>query len=185
MNGLTARQALDVLSLAPRSTLAVTGAAGAVGGYTIQLAKSEGLWVVADAAAADEALVRRLGADEVVPRGDDFAAHVRSILPEGADALVDAALLDARAALAVRDGGRVATLRGFDGIGTDPRDITFHPVYVRNYARERDKLDVLRAQAEEGTLSPRVARTFPLSQAAEAHRLLEAGGVRGRIVLEL
>ena len=93
MNGLTARLALDELSLETGQILAVTGAAGAVGGYAVQLGRAEGLRVVADAAPADEDLVRALGADEVVPRGDDFTARVRLVMPEGADGLVDAALM--------------------------------------------------------------------------------------------
>ena len=184
MNGLTARLALDVLALRPGQTLAVSGAAGAVGGYVVQLAAAEGLTVVADAAPADEPLVRALGADMVVARGAAFAAHVRTLVPGGADGLVDAALLGAGAVGAVRDAGRFVSLRGYDGGGEVHRGITFHPVYVRNYAHEHKKLDRLRAQAEEGTLTLRVARVFPAEQAAEAHRLLEAGGVRGRLVLE-
>ncbi|AFP39676.1 NADPH:quinone reductase related Zn-dependent oxidoreductase [Mycolicibacterium smegmatis MC2 155] len=70
MNGLTARLALDVLDLAPGETVAVTGAAGAVGGYAIQLAKVDGLRVIADAAPADSSLVADLGADQIVARGD-------------------------------------------------------------------------------------------------------------------
>jgi len=184
MNGLTARLALDVLALRPGQTLAVTGAAGAVGGYVVQLGTAEGLTVLADAAPADESHVRALGAETVVPRGDGFAARVRTLVPAGVDGLVDAALLGARAVDAVRDAGRVVSLRGYDGGGQAHRGITFHPVYVRNYAHEREKLDQLRAQAEDGTLALRVARTFRAEQASEAHRLLEAGGVRGRLVLE-
>lgn len=41
-----------------------------------------------------------------------------------------------------------------------------------------------RQKAEDGTISLRVARTFPATEAADAHRLLETGGVRGRIVLD-
>ena len=77
MNGLTARLALDVLALQPGRTLAVTGAAGAVGSYVVQLAKAEGLRVIADAAPRDEALVWALGADHVVPRGHGYADSVR------------------------------------------------------------------------------------------------------------
>src|SRR5207247_3536330 len=66
MNGLTALQSLDLLDLSPGQTLAVTGAAGAYGGYVVQLAKAEGLTVIADASAADHALVAALGADIVV-----------------------------------------------------------------------------------------------------------------------
>jgi NADPH:quinone reductase-like Zn-dependent oxidoreductase len=185
MNGLTARCALDALALEHGRTLAVSGAAGAVGGYTVQLAKAEGLRVIADALPADEALVRGLGADVLVSRGDHFVEEVRTIVPAGVDGMVDAALLDERGVGAVRDGGSVATLRGFDGAGVAGCGIVFHPVYVRTYARERKKLDRLRAQAEEGVLTLRVALTLPLERAAEAHRLLEAGGVRGRIVLEM
>ena len=68
MNGLTARLSLDLLGLAPGQTLAVTGAAGAYGGYVIQLARAEGLTVIADASEQDEALVKSLGADIVVRR---------------------------------------------------------------------------------------------------------------------
>ena len=185
MNGLTARAALDELALAPGGTLAVTGAAGAVGGYAIQLAKAAGLTVVADAAPADELLVRELGADAIVRRGDDFPVRVRAVVPGGVDGLVDAALLDKLAVGAVRDSGQIATLRGYDGAGSERRGITFFPVYVRTHAHERDKLDRLRADAEDGTLTLRVARTMPGERAAEAHRLLEAGGIRGRLVLEL
>jgi NADPH:quinone reductase len=182
MNGLTTRQALDVLDLAPGQTLAVTGAAGAVGGYAVQLGKAEGLRVIADASEQDEELVKKLGADVVVPRGPDFAARVRDVLPEGADGLIDAALLNELAVPAVRDGGRIATVRGFTG---DPeRGITFHPVFVRTYAREHAKLDRLRQQAEDGVVTLRVADALPADRAAEAHRTLEAGGTRGRLVLE-
>jgi NADPH:quinone reductase len=182
MNGLTTRQALDMLDLAPGQTLAVTGAAGAVGGYAVQLGRTEGLRVIADASAQDEALVKQLGADVVVPRGPEFAARVREVLPDGADGLIDAALLNELAVAAVRDGGGIATVRGYTG-GPE-RGISFHPVAVRNYAREHGKLDRLRQQAEAGQVTLRVARTLPAERAAEAHSALEAGGIRGRLVLE-
>jgi NADPH:quinone reductase len=183
MNGLTARVALDSLALEPGQVVAVTGAAGAVGGYTVQLAKADGLLVAADAATADEALVRVLGADTVLARGAGFAAQVREQWPEGVDGLVDAALMDGAVVEAVRDGGAVATLRGFDGSGPEDRGVRFFPIYVRNHAREHARLDSLRALAEAGVVTLRVARTFPAEEAPEAHRLFEEGGVRGRLVL--
>jgi NADPH2:quinone reductase len=182
MNGLTTVQALDLLGLEPGQILAVTGAAGAVGGYAVQLGKARGLRVVADAAPADEQLVKDLGADVVVRRGPEFAERVREAFPQGADGLVDAALLNELVIPAVRDGGRIATVRGFTG--EEERRITFHPVTVRSYAREQGKLDRLRRLAETGQVTLRVARTLPAERAAEAHRILEAGGTRGRLVLE-
>jgi NADPH:quinone reductase-like Zn-dependent oxidoreductase len=182
MNGLTARQALDRLALHPGQTLAVTGAAGAFGGYVVQLAKAEGLRVVADASPADEALVRSFGA-EVVARGDGVADRIRDLVPEGVDGLADGALLFGRALPAVRDSGGLAVVRTYSG-GSE-RGITIHPVWVREYALEHAKLDRLREQVEEGVLTLRVAGTFDADHASEAHRILEAGGTRGRLVIEL
>jgi NADPH:quinone reductase len=184
MNGLTTTLAFDLLGQQSGDTLAVTGAAGAVGGYAVQLGKAEGLRVIADASEQDEQLVMELGADVVVRRGPDFADRVREVLPGGADALVDAAMLNELATRAVRDGGRIATVRGYQGTGADERGITFYPVFVRSYAREQAKLDRLREQAESGEVTLRVARTLPAERAEEAHRALEAGGTRGRLILE-
>jgi NADPH2:quinone reductase len=181
MNGLTARLALDQLGLRPGEVLAVTGAAGAFGGYVIQLAEADGLTVVADASEADEQLVRDLGADVVVRRGDDVAAQIREHFPEGVHGLADGSVQDALVLPAVRDGGAVATVRGYRGDG--PRGLRVLPTLVRRVAEDRTALDRLRRQAEDGVLTLRVARTFPAEQAAEAHRLLERGGVRGRLVL--
>ena len=181
MNGLTARLALDLLALRPGQTLAVTGAAGAFGGYVVQLAKAEGLRVIADASPADTELVRSLGADEVVARGDDVADRIRAIVAEGVDGLADGALLYTKAMAAVRDGGGMATVRTFSG--ETERGITVHPVWVREYVREHAKLDQLRRQVETGIITLRVARTFAAEDAAEAHRVLERGGTRGRLVI--
>jgi NADPH:quinone reductase len=181
MNGLTARLALDLMALQPGQVLAVTGAAGAFGGYVVQLAKADGLTVIADASAADEELVRGLGADVVVRRGDDVADRIREHVPEGVDGLADGAVQDALVLPAVRDGGAVATARGYRGDGA--RGLRMFPTLVRRVAQDRAALNRLRQQAEDGVLTLRVARTFPAEQAADAHRILEKGGVRGRLVL--
>src|SRR5215212_32529 len=181
MNGLTARFALDLMALAPGQVLAVTGAAGAFGGYVVQLAKADGLTVVADASQADEALVKELGADVVVRRGDDVAERIREQFPEGVDGLADGSVQDALVLPAVKDGGAVATVRGYRGDGQ--RGLRFFPTLVRKVAEDRAALDRLRQQVEDGVVTLRVAQTFPAEEAAEAHRLLERGGVRGRLVL--
>jgi NADPH:quinone reductase-like Zn-dependent oxidoreductase len=181
MNGLTARLALDQLGLSPGQVIAVTGAAGAFGGYVVQLAKADGLTVVADASEADEQLVRDLGADVVVRRGDDVAERIRERFPDGVDGLADGSVQDELVLPAVRDGGRVATVRGYRGAGQDR--VTVIPVLVRRVARDRAALDRLREQTEQCLLTLRVARTFPAEEASEAHRLLARGGIRGRLVL--
>ena len=181
MNGLTARQSLDQLALQPGQTIAVTGAAGCYGGYVVQLAKADGLRVIADASSADEPLVRELGADIVVPRGDDIAAQIRKVAPDGVDGLADGAVQNELAVGAVRDGGAFASVRGWDG--GDERGIAFHRTMVRDYDRRADLLDRLRQQTEDGLITLRVAATYTPEHAADAHSRLEAGGTRGRCVI--
>jgi NADPH:quinone reductase len=181
MNGMTVRTALDMLGLRPGQTLAVTGSAGAVGGYAIQLGTHEGLRVVADAAPADEELIRGFGAQHVVPRGQSFATAVREIYPDGVDALLDAALLGPAALPAVRDGGQLIAVRPFQG--ETERDIAISLVLVGNHLHEAARLAELADLAVKGTLTLRIAELIPAEHAAAAHRRLEAGGVRGRLVL--
>ncbi len=181
MNGLTARLSLDLLKLSPGQVIAVTGAAGAYGGYVVQLAKAEGLTVIADASEEDEKLVASFGADIVVRRGDDVASRIRSHFPEGVDGLADGAVLNERVIPAVRDGGAFTSVRGFPGV--PQRDIRFSTTFVRNYAQEFEKLDQLRQLVEDGRMTLRVAEVYPPERAADAHRRLEAGGTRGRLVI--
>ncbi|MBE09866.1 MAG: alcohol dehydrogenase [Rhodospirillaceae bacterium] len=182
MNGLTARQSLDLLNLEAGQTLAVTGAAGAYGGYVIQLAKADGLAVIADAAEKDRMLVESLGADIVVARGDDVADRIRDRFPDGVDGLADGAVLNEKAIPAVKDGGSFTAVRWF--IGEPQRDISFTATAVRNYDGEYEKLDKLRQQVEADIVTLRVADTYSPTEASETHRRLEAGGTRGRLVIE-
>jgi NADPH:quinone reductase len=181
MNALTVRAALDQLALRPGQTLGITGAAGVVGGYTIQLGQAEGLRIIADAGAADEDLVRGLGADVVVPRGPDVAARMRQVVPDGVDGLLDAAVLGAPVLAAVRDGGQVIAVRPF--AGETERGITVSLVLVFHHLHEAGQLARLAEQAASGVLTPRVADVLPAERAADAHRRFEAHGVRGRLVL--
>ncbi|WP_439381328.1 quinone oxidoreductase family protein [Amycolatopsis lexingtonensis] len=182
MNALTARLALDAVAAPAGGTVAVTGAAGAFGGYAVQLAKTEGLRVFADAAEADVRLVRELGADEVVPRGDDVAARFRALAPDGVDAVLDGAARHERIVPAIRDGGGLAVVRGWDG--PVDRDIRLHKVFVPDAATDHARLLRLRDQAGAGELTLRVADVVPADRAADAHRRLAGGGVRGRLVLD-
>ncbi len=185
MNGLTARLALDVLHLGEGETIAVTGAAGAVGGYAVQLAKVDGLRVIADAAETDENLVAELGADQIVARGSGVGQRIRQWWPDGVAAVVDGSVQGGDVVAAIRDGGQLATVRGWELHGDVGRDrgISVREVFVPEYTHSHDKLDGLRQLADEGRLTLRVARTYPAAQAAQAHRDLEAGGLRGRLVL--
>ncbi|MGW4893208.1 NADP-dependent oxidoreductase [Kitasatospora sp. NPDC004240] len=181
LNGLTALQALDLLDLPPGATLLVTGAAGGVGGFAVELAALRGLRVVATAGAADEPAVRALGAEWFVPRdagADDLAAAVRALVPGGVDGALDAAVLGVAALGAVRTRGAFVAVTG--GAPAGLRGIRVSTVWI---AADGAALAGLSALAAEGRLTLRVAGTLPLERAAEAHRRLEKGGLRGRLVL--
>ncbi|MDB9771782.1 NADP-dependent oxidoreductase [Alphaproteobacteria bacterium] len=181
MNSLTARQSLDLLGLKRGQVLAVTGGPGAYGGYVIQLAKTEGLTVIVDSSKTDENLLNSLGADIIIPRGESYVDKIREHFPDGVDGLADGALLNEQAIGAVKNGGTFTSIRGFKGL--PQREIKFTTTWVFSYDGEYEKLDTLRKQVEKGELTLRVADTVLPEHAAEAHRRLEAGGTRGRMVI--
>jgi NADPH:quinone reductase-like Zn-dependent oxidoreductase len=182
MNGLTVRNALDLLALPPGSTLAVTGSAGIVGQYAIQLGRHEGLTGIGDAAPADVELIESFGAHRVVPRGVGTEDGIREIYPDGVDALIDAALLGPAVIGAVRDGGQLMTVRPYQG-DAPGRDITVQLVLVGQHLHEGHRIAELADLVSKGVLTLRVAEVLPADHAPEAHRRLAAGGVRGRLVL--
>ncbi len=186
MNGVTVRTALDMLALPAGSTLAVTGSAGIVGQYAIQLGRHEGLTVIGDAKPEDTALVESFGAHHVVPRGDAMAAAVRELYPGGVDAVIDAALLGPAVLPAVRDGGQLLAVRPYQGPtenGRAEREISVRLVLVGQHLHEGHRIAELAGLVSKGVLTLRVAEVLPADRAAEAHRRLAAGGVRGRLVL--
>lgn len=173
LNALSADQGLELLALAPRSTLLVTGASGAVGSYAVQLAMAAGHRVTAVGGRDDESWLRSLGADTILPRDTDLATV------EPVDAVFDGVPLGPPAAAAVRDGGAVVTTRGTADL--DPaRNVRLERFLI--HADQR-RLGELVADVAEGRLRTRVDRTLPLARAAEAHRLVEAGGLHGKVVL--
>jgi NADPH2:quinone reductase len=181
MNGLTALKVIEALALTAGDTLLVTGGAGALGGYVIELAKHRGLHVIADARDNDRTLLLRLGAGSVVSRGPDMVQGVRELVPDGVHGLVDAAVIGETARALVRDGGICVSVRGLQGAG-DTR-VRHRAVSVSQHTEDADALRELAKLTSDGVLTPRVARCLPMEQAAEGHRLVEAGGLRGRVVL--
>jgi NADPH:quinone reductase-like Zn-dependent oxidoreductase len=182
MNGLTALHGLALLGLVEGQTLLVTGGAGLLASYVIPIAKRRGLRVLADAAPKDEALVRSFGADVLLPRGDALVAAVRAEVPEGVDAVFDTALLRREAFPVIREGGALAVVRTWDGDDVE-HGIRIEKVQVWTVLERTDWLQEVRELAGEGVLAPRVAGTYPPEAAGDAHRRLEAGGLRGRDVI--
>jgi NADPH2:quinone reductase len=178
VNALTAAQGLDQIGLAAGQTLAITGAAGAVGGFAAELAVLAGLRVYAVAGERDEEFVRHTGAT-FVARSADPAASLRALVPGGVDGLYDAAMLGEPALHAVRDGGvfvNVSSAR----VPAAERGIRTEGMGVRS---DGTRLADLVRLAEQGSLAVRVAETLPLTEVAAAHALVAKGGLRGRVVL--
>ena len=182
MNSLTARLSLDLLDLSKGQVLAVTGSPGAYGGFVVQLAKADGLTVIADSNDSDRSLLESLGVDIIIPRGEGFAERIRQEFPDGVDGMADGALLNEAAIEAVKDGGSFTSVRGFKG--EPQRNIDFTATWVTAYDCKKDKLETLCKQAESGVLTLRVADSVKMENAAEAHKKLEAGGTRGRMIIE-
>lgn len=179
LNGLTAVRSLELARVQRGSTLLITGAAGAVGGYVLQLARLRGIRTVAVASAADEALMRELGADDFVPRAAKLAQAVRDIVPGGVDAVIDAAVIGIAAHETLRGGGRfVALVRPFA-----PPPIRGTEVVVQEVFADGARLTELSALVDAGHLTLRVADTIPLEDAATAHQRLDSDRPRGRLVL--
>jgi len=181
LNGLTAAQALDLASLQPDQTLLVTGATGGVGGFATELAAAAGINVIAVASTGDEEFVTSLGPTEILSRGtaEEIVAAVRTRHPDGIDGVVDGAVIGAELIGAVRDGGVfIATIT--PAIPAPERGIRTAQVMV---GPNGPQLGDLLGKVAAGSLRTRIADVRPLADAAEAHRRLAAGGLRGKIVL--
>jgi NADPH2:quinone reductase len=176
LNALTARQSLDLLGLRAGDTLLVTGASGGVGGFAVQMAVADGLRVIAVAGRDDEDWVAELGASEVLPRDVDL----NGIGP--VDGVLDAVPVGPeRSTPALREGGTAVFTRAPDP--AEPgRDVRFETILV---GPDAAALTRFAEDLAEGRLRTRVARVLPLEEAAEAHRLSEAGGLGGKVVLRV
>jgi len=171
LNGLTVQQALELLALPAGARLLVTGASGGVGGFAVQLAAAAGLDVTAVASTGDEAFVAGLGAKEVLRRGAEP--------PAGAfDGVLNAAATEGAIA-AVRDGGAFVAVTD----GSEPEAERGVRVTTVHVTPSSAGLAALLGELAAGRLVTRVAERRPLAEAAAAHRLVEAGGLRGKVVL--
>ena len=106
---LAARLLVEGARLSNGDMVVVTGAAGMVGGFAVQLARAEGARVIAAVRGSEAEEARRLGSDVVVSTGPDMADLVRGLHPSGADACLDTLGLGAPALEGVRPGGRFLT----------------------------------------------------------------------------
>ncbi|RLK61556.1 NADP-dependent oxidoreductase [Actinokineospora cianjurensis] len=173
----TASMAIEDLGVRVGETLLVHAGAGAVGTMAIQLARLRGATVIATASLANHDYLRELGAIPV-EYGDGLVERVRAVAPRGVDAALDGAGIDALTAsieLGV-DPDRVVTLVVWDRYAEfGVRRVTG----TRSAARLAGLVDLY----DRGLLRAHVRSRYPLAAASHAHREVETGHGRGRVVL--
>lgn len=183
MNALTASMALDQSGLKAGDTLLVTGGTGMLGGYVLQLARERGISTMAAGRNEDRELLASLGTDIILARDGELAGAVRALCPEGADGLIDCALLGKAASAAVRDGGTAIGVRKANPIEDERLKIGY--VAVTSGMEDTATLQRIASLIDTSKLTPRVAAAgvFGCGDAAAAHRMAEVGDYRGRIVI--
>ncbi len=175
----TATRALDQLGVGNGNTLLVNGASGSVGSAAVQLAVVRGARVIGTASPANREYLRSLGA-EPVAYGEGLAGRVRALAPPGVDLALDVAGSGVLPELIELAGGpeHVVTVAGFRG--AREHGVRFSS---GDAGRAVHALAEIGELIESGRFSLPVARAFPLTEVAEAHRLSEQGHVRGKLVL--
>lgn len=178
VSGLTARLLVDAAAVSEDDLVLVTGAAGMVGGFASQLARTRGARVVAAVRESDADEARRLGAQTIVNAGPDIEAEVRGKWQDGVDACLDTIGLGSDALVCVRDGGAFVTSVP-EAVPDAQREISTGTVQVQPDAEGTAELA---ARAAAGELTLRVAETLPLERFRDAYTHLERGGLHGKIV---
>lgn len=178
---LTARLLLDTARVRAGDLVLVTGAAGMVGGFAVQLATGRGARVVAAVRGADGEEARRLGAETIVDTGVDLEAELRGQWPDGVDACLDTVGLASDALVCVRDGGSFVTTVPW-AVPDAARGISPQTVQVQPDA---GALAELADSAAAGGLTLRVADVLGLDRFRDGYARLARGGLRGKIVLSL
>ncbi|MCU1679468.1 MAG: alcohol dehydrogenase zinc-binding domain containing protein [Amycolatopsis sp.] len=193
ISAVTALQGLrDAAKVQPGQRVLVIGAAGGVGTFAVQLAKTFGAHVTGVCSTEKTDLVRSIGADEVIDytRADfaDGKHHYEVIL----DTAGNRSLSQLRRALRPR--GILVIVGGegpgrlFGGVDRVLRALLLAPFVSQRLrglfaAQRQEDLEFLRQAAENGELTPVIDRTYPLNEAADAIRYVHKGHARGKVVL--
>lgn len=203
LQGMTAHYlALSTYPLKEGETCLIHAAAGGVGLLLTQIARRRGARVLATAGSAEKAaLAQSMGADEVILyREADFEAEVKRLTGgSGVDVIYDAVGRDTfLKGLNILKTRGYMVLYGASSGPVEPVDpqllnqkggLFLTRPSLAHYSANREEL-LWRAQdlftwVAEGSLNLRIDRTFPLDQAAEAHRYIEGRNTQGKVLLQV
>jgi enoyl reductase len=177
-SGQTAHTALQELRVKEGETLLIHAAAGGVGHLAAQIAHAGGVTVIGTASERNHEFLRSLGAIPV-SYGEGLVERVRAVAPQGIDAALDAhggdEAIQASVEL-VADRTRVGTLSGYAAANQ-------YGIQLIGTQRSVERLGELIDLYRQGKLRVTVQATFPLEAVADAHRAVETGHVRGKVVL--
>jgi NADPH:quinone reductase-like Zn-dependent oxidoreductase len=180
---LVSHQSLEFLGLRGGELLYLTGGAGGVGHIAIQLAHARGARVIASGSPGSFDFIRSLGAEPVDYNDPELPAQVRALNGGGgADAALDLFGGDSQeqAFASLRQGGRLVS------IASPPKKREHCETgYVFVRPSGYDLGEHITPLVVAGSLRPHLSGTFPLEDAAAAHEQLEAGHVRGKLVLTI
>jgi len=175
----TATRSLDTLGVAEGQTLLVNGAAGGIGSTAVQLAVARGVRVIGTASARNHEYLRSLGA-EPVSYGEGLIYRVRALAPNGVDLALNIAGSGVLPDLIELADGPEHVVTIADFAGARAYGVTFSR---GDAGRALHAIADIGELIDTGRFSLPVAQTFPLAQIADAHRVSEAGHVRGKLVL--
>ena len=184
--GGAAAQTVDAVDPQSGQTILVNGADGGVGSFAVQLLAARGVTVLATGTPESADRLRQLGASTVIDyTTGPVVDQVRTAHPDGVDALVNLFGMDPTQipSGAVRTGGKVASLTGLPDEQTlTSQGLTAQQVMAQPTA---DVLAPLAEQAANGTLKVHITSVLPFDQAAQGLSTLAAGGVKGKLVIDL
>ncbi len=179
-NGQGAHMALSAMTVNPGDTVLIHGAAGGLGTFSVQLARAWGAeTVIGTASEANHDYLRSIGAIPVT-YGPDLAKRIRAVAPKGVDAALDAAGPEALYASAelVSDRNRIRTM-----VSDEAAEELGIPALGpgRSAARLAELVDLY----TQGKFKLHIRQAYPLAEAADAHRNVESGHGRGKVVLKV
>jgi len=179
---MTAWQALiDTAKLGSGQTVLIHGGSGGVGSFAIQIAKARGAKVIATASAANQDLLKQLGADVAI----DYTKQNFEDTAKDVDVVLDSVGKDtlARSYGVVKRGGIIVSLVA----RPDQGELEKHGIrgVALSVDPNADELTEIGKLIDENKIRVIISQTFPLSEAAKAQEQVASGHTRGKIVLKV